>query len=168
MRNKKNTLIGGLIAAVVLMAVGYAALSQELEIFGTATIDAEWNVEFTSITRVDDNGITELVRTFDATTATFEVDLHYPGAFAEYDIVVTNSGTIDARVGTINVNQSSDVADVTFTVSGIQENDELDSTDTHTVTVRVEWTELATEIPEDPDLIQETLEVTILYVQNTD
>lgn len=172
MNSNKNWLIGGLIAIIVIMAVGYAALSQELNIFGTATIDAEWNVEFTAITLEDSHGATEvLAPNFTATTATFEVTLPFPGAFAEYDIIVTNNGTIDAKVGSITINESEDVADVSYTVSGIAVDDELPTTapnDTHTVTVRVEWDGAAEELPEDPAPLTETITVTIVYVQDTD
>ena len=40
MKDKKNVLIAALIAAVVFMAVGYAAFATTLNINGKATIDS--------------------------------------------------------------------------------------------------------------------------------
>ncbi len=170
MVNKKsrNWLVGGVVALVVLMAVGYAALAQELEIFGTANIDVEWNVEFTDITLVDSHQIDEVhTPSHTATTATFEVDLLAPSAFAEYDVEVSNNGTIDAKVSSININESTDIADVEYTVSGIAVDDELAVGNTHAVTVRVDWDEEAEELPAEMP-VSETITVTILYVQDTD
>ena len=39
----RNIIIGTLLAAVAIMAVGYAALAQTLQINGTATISSNWN-----------------------------------------------------------------------------------------------------------------------------
>ncbi len=166
--NNKNWLVGGLLIAIVVMAVGYAALSEELNIFGTANIDANWQVEFTAITLEDSHETTEVSKSFTATTAEFEVDLHAPGAFAEYDIVVTNNGTINAKIASIVIDESIALADVSYTVTGIAVDDELDASLTHTVTVRVDWDAAAIEVPQAPDPLTETITVTILYVQNTD
>ena len=42
----KNILIGGLLAIVLVMAVGYAAFATQLQINGTANITSSWNVHF--------------------------------------------------------------------------------------------------------------------------
>ena len=121
MDNTRNWLIGGLLLAIMVMAIGYAALSQELEIGGTASIDAEWNVEFTSIILEDSHGINQIAMpNYTATTATFELDLLFPSAFAEYKIDITNNGSIDAKISSIEVNQSTAVPDVSYEVTGIE------------------------------------------------
>ena len=43
---QKNLLIGGLLAIVLIMAVGYAAFATQLNINGTANIDSSWCVGF--------------------------------------------------------------------------------------------------------------------------
>ena len=170
MQNRKNVLIGGLIVAVILMAVGYAALSEQLEIGGTAEIDAEWNVEIFSITETLTTDATTESTNSTATTATFEVKLHEPGAIATYDVRVENNGTIDAIVDSINLQQSEDVADVEFSFSGIEVGNVLaadhEAEDAHIVSVTVEWDSEATEVPEPPAETTETLTLTIVYVQN--
>lgn len=41
----RNVVIGTLLAAVAIMAVGYAALAQTLTINGTATINSTWDIK---------------------------------------------------------------------------------------------------------------------------
>ncbi len=162
MKNNKNWLIGGLLAAIVVMAVGYAALSQELEIFGTAQIDADWNVEIAEINEVTtDYAVTEAISSTE-TTATFVVDLQQPGASAVYDVVIENNGTINAIIDSIDFQQTTNMADITFALSGITENQELDVEGSHTATLTVEW-DIAGEYV--PDLTEEVT-LTINYVQN--
>ena len=48
-KEKKNILIGALLVAIIAMAVGYAALAQQLTINGTAQVSSTWDVKFTSI-----------------------------------------------------------------------------------------------------------------------
>ncbi len=166
----KNWVIGGLIFIIVAMGVGYAALSQELDILGTATVDAEWDVAFTSMSLVDEAAINEIDSSYAGTTAEFAVELYYPGAYAEYEIVVTNNGSISAKVSSISINESDHLADVSYTVSGIAEDDVLGVSGTHVITIRVEWDAEAIEVPEElepEDPIQETINITVLYVQNT-
>lgn len=50
MQKKKNRVIIALAAIIGFMAVGYALLSQELTINGTANIDSTWDVKITDIT----------------------------------------------------------------------------------------------------------------------
>ena len=50
MEKKKNLIIGGLIAIVLAMAVGYAAFATNLDINGTSTIDSKWDVRILSVT----------------------------------------------------------------------------------------------------------------------
>ncbi len=164
MKNK-NWLIGGLIVAVAVMAVGYAALAQELTIFGTANIDANWNVEIASITETSAIDATTVATDFTATTASFEVNLTEPGATASYAIVINNTGSLDAIVDSIVVTPTTDVPDIEYTFSGIAVSDPLlATTGTHTGTLSVTWDAAATAIPEL--ITTETVTVTINYVQN--
>ena len=48
-KKQKNLLIGFLLAIVLVMAVGYAAFSTQLNISNTASIDSTWNVRITGI-----------------------------------------------------------------------------------------------------------------------
>ena len=46
MEKNKNILIGGLLAIVLIMAVGYAAFATQLTVNGTAEITSKWDVHF--------------------------------------------------------------------------------------------------------------------------
>ena len=82
----KNLLLVILLIAVVGMAIGYAALSQQLVINGTANITTEWDVHIKNITASAGNATTgaqdKTQPSFTATSATFDVDLAYPGAYS--------------------------------------------------------------------------------------
>jgi hypothetical protein len=97
---RKNSLIGMLFAAVLFMAIGYAAFTAELQINATANVFSDWEVVF------NDN-FTEAA-TGSASTATAEitdegltfnvtVDLLAPGDSMQYELtVVNNSGRLSA------------------------------------------------------------------------
>ncbi len=151
MRNKL------LVAAVVLVglaSVAYAAFTQTLTISGTGTVTGDWSVEITSITRTAGTaGATDAASTpsRSATTATFDVSFATPGDYATYDVVITNKGSIPAKLTslpdltTINV---AEPADVKFTiVSGPALNDILNNNDTATVKVKAEWLSSAVSNP---------------------
>ena len=102
-KKSKNALLLVVLLAIVGIAVGYAALSQELELNGTATVKGlnEWQVHFadTSAVKATSNtGVTN--NTFklndDELSGTFAATLE-PGAWVEYNVVVVNDGTIKAR-----------------------------------------------------------------------
>ena len=47
-RQKKNMLLGGLLAIVVLMGIAYAAFATSLNITGTASVTSNWCIGFDS------------------------------------------------------------------------------------------------------------------------
>ena len=117
-REKINTLLLVVVALVAVFSfatVVYAAFSTTLKITGSATIKAvDWNVHFTRVDASTTNG-----NSIDATnpgpnlagtsptlsdlqltgfTATFE----YPGDYVEFTADITNDGSIDAELDSIN------------------------------------------------------------------
>lgn len=171
--NIRNKLI---IAAIVLVGVGsiaYAAFAQILTINGTGTVTGDWDVAITGITLTDSDGATDVTPPeYTGTSATFDVDLAYPGAFAEYDVVITNAGNIDAIVDSITDLTSKNAeapAYITYTVTGVAEATEIaaangGTTDVNTATVRVEW-----DPADDTGVVDDTKTATIEfnYIQNT-
>jgi len=147
MRNKM------LITAAVVVgfaSIAYAAFSQTLTITGTGTANGgNWNVAITDITLSDSDGATEnSPADFTGTSATFDVDLAYPAAFAEYEITVTNAGDISAILDSFTnlASKNAEVpTNIIYTVSGVTANVTTLGTnvgvdDTNVITVRVEWT----------------------------
>lgn len=163
-RDVRNVLMVALVFAIVVMAVGYAALAQRLTVNGKATIgDAKWKVRITDISfNEGSSNISSTASTqgFDpeeavvgegSTGAKFDVTLGAPGDKAVYDITVTNLGTIEAELkeitdlATIN---AADPTDIKFTVTPASENAAiLSASATHKYTVTVEWLATAEEVP---------------------
>lgn len=171
MKNKKNIIIGALVGVIMLMAVGYAALAQVLTINGKANIDAEWDVEITGITEGTMTGATTKGNlTFDSTSATFEVDLAYPGAKAVYNVAIENKGTIDAKLSSITGVDTANAADpveIQYTVTGVAANDVLEAEDTTTAVVTVEWVSATEGNDTIPETTTKTATINLNYVQNT-
>lgn len=116
----KNILIGGLIAIVLVMAIGYAAFATTLRINGTAKITSSWNVHFDS-TKTGGEGVvvkhagitggtepattkdgqaTDVVYSNNNLTATIYTGLVQPGDYVEYTFTILNEGSLKAKAGT--------------------------------------------------------------------
>ena len=175
---KKNRVIIVLAVIVAFMAVGYAILQQELTINGTGNIDTKWNVEITNIessflegakNATDEDG-TEILPTFEATTATFNASLPVPGSEADYTITVTNKGNIPAKLvelptmDTVNGQDPTQILyDVFFTD---EEKYVLQPDESVQITVAVSWD------PEDdagvPAPVSKQATITLNYQQAAD
>ncbi len=139
----RNKLIIAAVVLVGLVSVAYAAFSQLLTINGTGTANGNWNIAITGITQTASTGATEnAAPLFTGTSATFDVDLAYPGASATYEVVIKNNGTIPARLSTLTdltTLNAAAPADIHYTLTGVAVNDTLAASATVTATVKVEW-----------------------------
>ena len=165
MRNKKTIMIGVLCTLVCVMAIGYAVLSQQLNINGIASIDSTWKVEITNITEKDIVGDATSKETpsYTSTTANFSVGLIQPGDSITYDIEVTNSGTLDAVLESINVSMEDNDA-IIYTTSGLQKGEKLTKNGgKNTLTVKVEYNSNVTSQPTNTG---KELTVTLNYEQD--
>lgn len=167
---KKNLIIVALLAVIAVAGIAYAALAQNLIITGTANVtDAEWNVAITKIQNTAlVNSTEEQAPAFTSTTATFEVNLNAPGSYAEYDITVTNSGTIVAKLDSIDGVDTVNAAaptDIVYTVTGVTEGSTTCAADggTNVVHVKVEWLSTSTSVPA---VKTKTATITLNYIQN--
>ena len=112
-KRKNNIIIGVLCAVLLLMAVGYAAFSSLLNITGTSSVSSNWDIEITNIRGGNPGGgdaydISE--PTYTPTTATFNTGLKTPwnwqthnGSYREYEVEVTNKGTLEGLVTISNL-----------------------------------------------------------------
>lgn len=118
-RKSKNIVIIALCITLIFMGVGFSALSQTLTINGTTTVSGRWDVRITDIkatsafiagAAAEDltaynaelaEGSTANGVRFDATSATFNLNLAEPGDWVEYTVTVTNGGNIDATLNSI-------------------------------------------------------------------
>lgn len=170
MKNKKNVFIAALLVAIVAMSVGYAALAQVISINGTANISANWDVEITSINETAATGATTQSINSDATSATFNVDLAYPGATATYEINIENKGTINAvldSISGIDAANSAQPSEIQYTITGVNTGDTLDASDTAKALVTVTWINNNENTDTVPTTTTKTATITLNYVQNT-
>lgn len=162
----KNILLIILIVAIIGMAIGYAALAQLLTINGTANISASWDIKITDITEGALNGAvskTAAVVAGDKLSASFDVDLQYPGASATYLVTVQNAGTINARLESVTgIEQVNTTAptELTYAIDA-KVDDVLNAGNSKTYTVTVHW--------KDSDAVPATktksATITLNYVQ---
>ena len=116
----KNLLIGTLLAVVFVMAVGYAAFAQQLQINGTATINSTWDVHFDQ-TKTSGAGVIDASKTFSGGTlpsgtisyggpheATLSANLNQPGDKVVFTLTIENGGNISANLGTPTVTMDGD------------------------------------------------------------
>lgn len=149
MRKKKNLIIVALCTLLVFMGLGYAALSTNLVISGTSTITSSWDVEITDITSTLNGSATNTKEPYyEATSATFYTGLVSPGDSATYTILVSNKGTIDAKLDSINTKDISSDA-ISFTLSDIKQGDILKAKETKSFIVTVAYKSSITSQPKE-------------------
>lgn len=112
-KKTKNVVIIALCLTLIFMGVGFAALSQNINIKATGTVSGKtaWDVHYASFalngkggnatdTTAEPTG--EGVKYLDdaKTTATVSFTLTAPGDYVEYKGTITNFGSIDAKLNT--------------------------------------------------------------------
>ena len=163
----KTALIGGLLAVVVLMAVGYAAFSQALIINGSASIDSNWQIRIIDIAAsTTGSGVNSGAEVgSDYLSASFNASLTSPGDTVTYTITVENQGTINAKLSSYNWN-SDTVSDtnepIYFEVNGLSVDSVLNAQERTTFTVIVHYNNNVTT---QPDVTQKEGTLLLTYVQ---
>ena len=163
-RKKRNIIIGSLCCLLVFMGIGYAILSQTLNISGIANMRGNWNVKITNMELLSENKTgraEEVSHSFTDTTATFEANLYMPGDSIEYRVTVENQGNIDALLKSITPTTTNKSEGIKFSHSEI-DNTILTAGKTITFTMKVEFLEDATSIP-NVENVSYNLE--LVYVQ---
>ncbi len=165
----RNKIIVVALVVVALASVAYAAFAQTLTINGTGTANGNWDVKITNIVQTSATGATDATApSFNDTSATFDVDLAYPGATATYDVTVTNAGSIDAKLDTMTdlaTINSAAPAYITYAVSGVTAGTTtLAAGATNTVQVTVTWD--AASSPDTSTGNTKSATIDLNYVQN--
>ena len=134
-RDKRNYLIIGLCAVLVVMVVGFAAFSSQLQINGTSNISSNWDVQITDITRFasSGSGVSDVSGSpsydnSNGLTATFNTNLTSPGDYATYKIKVENLGSLNAVLSNITLTSGSS-NDITYYVNKDHNNSSITDTD---------------------------------------
>ena len=144
---KRQSVVTIVILAMILtFTVGYALLSETVEVSGTATATGTMDVEFTtgSITSVAGCINASVTISNDKNAATITVPrLEYPGAYAVATLTVTNVGTLPVKITQIRTanfgtNSNGSGINVSTNASDYQ-SVTLNPNGTQTITVTVEW-----------------------------
>ena len=160
-RRKRNYIIVGLCMVLAVMAVSYAAFSQQLTINSSAGTTTKWCLGFD--TTVTGNvsataGLTGATAptgtiTYNGNTcdgnynsgASLASTLHQPGDTVTYTLTIKNSSTIDAAINSITVNNQNTVSDkdvkignIVFVV-GMPESTSLSAGSSTTMTVTAKF-----------------------------
>ena len=157
-RNNKQITTYFILFSLLIIGVVYAILQANLQINGTAKIQANtWDIHFDNI-QINENSVSigtgDSAATIDPENnckVDFEVTLSIPGDFYEFTIDVVNAGTIDGMIGeltkTLIVNNTPvdtppDYLNYSVTYNDgdeILENHKLDAGATEIYKVRLEY-----------------------------
>ena len=192
MKENKKTLYScvalALVLSVIGISVGFAAMSTELNLNGSASVvPASWKIKFNNLSSPTITGSATVVTaptiTSDTHIGNYDIQLTKPGDSVVYTFKVANEGTIDAELGTYTK------AAPTFTGTGataaadqdivynnfiytltyadgtaIQTTDTLLKNTEKTLKLTVAYDENATELPTNPVEIT-GMDVTFIYEQ---
>ena len=153
----KNALIGGLLALVFVMAVGYAAFAQQLTINGSASISSSWDVKITNIEVSTQSGTASNIGAEvgkGGLSASFDASLVSPGDSITYTVTVHNGGTIDAKLSEWSLEAGDTNAEdpIVYTVNGLTNEEELAAGADKEFTVTVTYNDKVTQQPAQEDL----------------
>ena len=163
-KKKKNIMIIVLCFVLLLMGVGYAALSQRLTIGGTAKMQGVWDVRITNIQLSRKTGLAkDNSHKYENLSASFQTETLAPGDMLEYTVSVSNRGNIDAKVSEINATLDGPEA-IKYTVEGIKKGDVIKEGVTKEVIITIKFDENATVIPSNKT---STLNINFTCIQNT-
>ena len=163
-KKKKNIMIIVLCFVLLLMGVGYAALSQRLTIGGTAKMQGVWDVRITNIQLSRKTGLAkDNSHKYENLSASFQTETLAPGDMLEYTVSVSNRGNIDAKVSEINATLDGPEA-IKYTVEGIKKGDIIKEGVTKEVIITIKFDENATVIPSNKT---STLNINFTCIQNT-
>ncbi len=119
--NKRTILSVSICLVIFVMSLGYAALSQHMDIDGVAQIDRSWIIKITGITSTVTNGGVDKSKTYVSTTATLNASLPTKDATVTYSITLANDGNIPAKLSTIEKIEDENYA-ITYEIEGVLED----------------------------------------------
>ena len=165
MKKRKQYLLIGLVVICVflMLGLGYALLSQNLEIQGTGTITSDWNILITDIvTKEKSSTATNVTEpSHSGTSATINAKFEVPGDYISYDITVANQGTLNAVLDSIKI-KMKDQEVFLFEVEGIQSGEALNVDEEKTFTLTIRYNE---NITSTPDITNIDLSMDLDYLQ---
>jgi len=159
MRRNNNKLLFSIIAILILfIGIGYAYLTSNLSITGSATISNNtWDIHFNNIV-VDTNSVpvdtgyqAATINPSDPTKITYSVKLNKPGDYYAFNVDIVNAGSIDGMIESIiskvnNQDISNLPSYLTYSISyldgdPLMNNFLLSANTTETIKVKIEFKE---------------------------
>ena len=139
-RAKQNKKLIWLAIAVLAVGIGFAALQKYLNINGNASIDSNFDVRISNITKgeVVGEAYEKEDATYTDTTATFNVGLKNVGDSLTYEVKVSNIGNTNAKLESIDVSEEGS-SNISYEVTGISEGDIINSEAEKTVYVKTTY-----------------------------
>ena len=168
-RKKRNIIIGALCSLLVFMGIGYAVLSQTLNISGTVNMRGEWDIKITDISEASRTGKADPgtpTISSSGVSASFEANLWMPRDSITYNITVKNNGNIDAALKELVPSVENGVQQVKFSNNAVQ-GKVLRQSESYTFQVSVVFDEDATEIPQDSKTNPPKYTISLTFVQYT-
>ena len=168
-RRKRNIIIGALCSLIVFMGIGYAVLSQTLNISGTANMRGTWDIKITDISEASRTGKADPgtpTISSSGVSASFEANLWMRGDSITYNITVKNNGNIDAALKELVPSVENGVQQVKFSNNAVQ-GKVLRQSESYTFQVSVVFDEDATEIPQDSKTNPPKYTMSLTFVQYT-
>ena len=168
-KNKRNILIV-MFALVVMMGIGFAGFSQQLQIKDTSSIDSNWDVYIKEVqvgteeegTKV--GGVTGTGTVENKITAKLNTDLKYPGDSMTYTIIVANDGNIDAEVEKVELKAEKENTVIKYSIIDEANIQYLNAGETKSFKVKVEYDPEKTGTAKDEEKSNK-LTLTVDYVQ---
>ena len=164
-KSKKNYLVIVLVVALVSLAVGYAAFSQNLTISGTATGTTTWDVKFTDATMSD---TTHGTATVTDEVVTVEGTLGFPGDAFTVTTEITNAGSLPAKLTEFKLTdkdgnefESEDIT-VEIPTMATDGSEIIEPGKACTVTIAVKWNEAS-----EKESVTAGFDVHFAYEQST-
>ena len=109
MKNKKNNKIVSFLLLLLVITVGYALLSQQLDINGTSKIKkTTWSIIWDNVVvnsnSVKGESVTQAaqITNTEKTLVEYSITLSEPGEFYEFTVDAKNEGTIDGMVNVVS------------------------------------------------------------------
>ena len=168
-RKKRNIIIGSLCCLLIIMGIGYAVLSQTLNISGTANMRGTWDIKITDISEASRTGKADPgtpTISSSGVSASFEANLWMRGDSITYNITVKNNGNIDAALKELVPSVENGVQQVKFSNNAVQ-GKVLRQSESYTFQVSVVFDEDATEIPQDSKTNPPKYTMSLTFVQYT-
>ena len=125
-RKQRRIVIIGLLCVLLIMSGGYAVFRSNVKVRGTTRITSNWDIRITNVTSGTATGgaENEVAPTWNALTANMSANLYEKGDAMEYDVTITNNGTVDAVLSDVIGTPSNNNA-VIITFSGYTKGEKL-------------------------------------------